>query len=97
MLEKKNGFSTDRHKKSHAPLPPSLIKLLVSNKENKWVGRHVTPLGHINLIFRFLAGQSLFLLACFNSREATTTNFIVFGLTRLGLYPMDLLQSLWLL
>jgi hypothetical protein len=45
---KKNGFSTDRHKKSHAPLPPSLIKLLVSNKENKWVGRHVTPLGHIN-------------------------------------------------
>ena len=35
MLEKKNGFSTDRHKKSHAPLPPSLIKLLVSNKENK--------------------------------------------------------------
>ena len=45
---KKKGFSTDRHKKSHAPLPPSLIKLLVSNKENKWVGRHVTPLGHIN-------------------------------------------------
>ena len=45
---KKIGFSTDRHKKSHAPLPPSLIKLLVSNKENKWVGRHVTPLGHIN-------------------------------------------------
>ena len=37
-----------RHKKSQAPLPPSLIKLLVSNKENKWVGRHVTPLGHIN-------------------------------------------------
>jgi hypothetical protein len=35
MLEKKLGFSTDRHKKSHAPLPPSLIKLLVSNKENK--------------------------------------------------------------
>ena len=35
MLEKKNGFSTDRHKKSHTPLPPSLIKLLVSNKENK--------------------------------------------------------------
>jgi hypothetical protein len=22
MLEKKNGFSTDRHKKSHTPLPP---------------------------------------------------------------------------
>ena len=41
---KKNGFSTDRHKKSHAPLSPSLIKLLVSNKENMWVGRHVTPL-----------------------------------------------------
>jgi hypothetical protein len=35
MLEKKIGFSTDRHKKSHAPLPLSLIKLLVSNKENK--------------------------------------------------------------
>jgi hypothetical protein len=42
------GFSTDRHKKSQAPLPPSLIKLLVSNKENKGVGRHVTPLWHIN-------------------------------------------------
>ena len=28
MLEKKIGFSTDRHKKSHAPLPLSLIKLL---------------------------------------------------------------------
>jgi uncharacterized membrane protein len=26
MLEKKIGFSTDRHKKSHAPLPLSLIK-----------------------------------------------------------------------
>ena len=35
MLEKKIGFSTDRHKKSHAPFPLSLIKLLVSNKENK--------------------------------------------------------------
>ena len=34
--------------KSHAPLPPSLIKLLVSNKENRSVGRHVTALGHIN-------------------------------------------------
>jgi hypothetical protein len=35
MLETKIGFSTDRHKKAHAPLPLSLIKLLVSNKENK--------------------------------------------------------------
>ena len=41
-------------------------------------------------------GQSWFLLlnaACFNSREATHTNFIVFGLTRAGLYPMDLTHS----
>ena len=41
-------FSTDRHSKIPSPSPPSLIKLLVSNKENKWVGRHVTPIGHIN-------------------------------------------------
>ena len=52
------------------------------------MGRHVTPLWHINEYSD--SGQSLFLLACFNSREATNTNFIVFGLTRLGLYPMDL-------
>jgi hypothetical protein len=44
-----NQRLTDRHKKSHAPLPPSLIKLLVSNKENKWMGRHVTPLGLLPL------------------------------------------------
>ena len=50
------------------------------------VGRHVTAL-------RFLTSQSLFLLACFHSKEATNTNFIVFGLTRLGLYPMDLTYS----
>jgi hypothetical protein len=38
----KIGFTTDRHKKN--PKPPSPF----TNNENKWVGRHVTPLGHIN-------------------------------------------------
>ena len=48
MLEKILDSLLTDIKKSHAPLPPSLIKLLVSNKENKWVWRHVTALGHIN-------------------------------------------------
>jgi hypothetical protein len=39
------------------------------------------------MVSYLLAGQSFFLLACFNSREATHTNFIVFGLTRLGSIP----------
>jgi hypothetical protein len=35
MLEKKLDSLLTDIKKSHAPLPPSLIKYLVSNKENK--------------------------------------------------------------
>jgi hypothetical protein len=35
MLEKILDSLLTDIKKSHAPLPPSLIKLLVSNKENK--------------------------------------------------------------
>jgi hypothetical protein len=95
MCEKKMDSLLTDIKNPKPPSPPSLIKLLVSNKENKWVGRHVTPLGHINTYSD--SGQSLFLLlnaACFNSREATDTNFIVFGLTRLGLYPVDLTHSM---
>ena len=49
-------------KKSHASLPPSLIKLLVSNKENKWVGRHITPLWHIINIP--IPSRPVFVLTC---------------------------------
>ena len=48
--------------------------------------RNVTPLGHIILIL----SQPVFALSpkcCVLGGEATNTNFIVFGLTRLGLEP----------
>ena len=49
-------------------------------------GRHVAPLGHIILIpSRVFAHSPLCRVL---SREATNTNFIVFGSTRLGLEPM---------
>ena len=50
------------------------------------VDRHVTPPGHIILIL----SQPVFALSpkyCVLGGEATNTNFIVFGLTRLGLEP----------
>jgi hypothetical protein len=49
--------------------------------------RHVTPLGHIILT----PSRPVFALitpCCMLSKEATNTNFIVFGLTRSGFEPM---------
>jgi hypothetical protein len=50
------------------------------------VDRHVTPPGHIIVIL----SKPVFALSpkyCVLSGEATNTNFIVFGLTGLGLEP----------
>jgi hypothetical protein len=52
---------------------------------NKSMGRRVTPLGHIILIPPFFVlSPSCWVI----KRETTTTNFIVFGLTRSILKPM---------
>jgi hypothetical protein len=58
-----------------------------SSLKQQSAGRHVAPLGHIILIL----SQPVFALSpycCVLSGEATNTNFIVFGLIRLGLEPM---------
>jgi len=49
------------------------------------VGRDVTPLGHI-----LTPSQPFFALipwCCMLNKEAANTNYIIFGLTRLGLEP----------
>jgi hypothetical protein len=58
-----------------------------SSLKQQSAGRHVAPLEHIILI----PNQPVFALSpeCYMlSGEATNTNFIVFGLTQLGLEPM---------
>ena len=52
---------------------------------NKSMDRHIAPLGHI-----LIQSKPVFALSpsyCVLNREATNTNFIVFGLTRYGIKP----------
>jgi len=51
------------------------------------IGRHVAPLRHMILVL-ILPVFTLTPYGCMLSREAGNTNFIIFGLTQLGLEPM---------
>jgi len=74
---------------------------IASPRKQKYMGRHVAPLGHIDLI----PVLALSLLYCVLSGEATHTNFIVFCLTRPGLEPtiyrtraeLTIAPSMWLI
>jgi hypothetical protein len=60
--------------------------IFIDGEETEAADRHVAPLGHIILI----PSQPVFALSplcCVLSREATNTNFIVFGLIQPGLEP----------
>ena len=54
---------------------PSWIFIVLAHWNNKSVGRHVAPLGHISLI------HPVFVLTPWCFRESTNTDCIVFGLT----------------
>ena len=59
------------------------IFFLPNSLKQQYVGRQVAPLRHITSQPVFALSPELRML----SGEATNTNFIVFGLTRLGLEP----------
>ena len=59
---------------------PSWIFIVLAHWNSPWVDMSL----HSDTLFWFWANQSLLFLL---SREATNTNFIVFGLTRPGLEP----------
>ena len=69
-----------------------MIFYSASSLKQQCTDSHVTPLGHIILI----PNQTVCTLSpkyCMLSREATNTNFIIFGLTRPGLEPSAVLTN----